>query len=383
MQSILNIATESTIDYCNKEGDTALFIAVSNNHLEVVKLLLRNGSNIEVKNWDHANVLHVAAEHGRKEILEYLLKYDSNVKEKLINMSDYVGPPLHNAVKNNHPVCAALLISNGARVDAKCYNNSTTLLHIAARKNHSEIAEVIIRHDSETIHSLNDLGWTPLHVACYYENREMIKLLLHYGADLSGAINKNNSDCTKQTALIPIEILMDRITKPNEFMQEIFDSYITIKRGTCQEPICEVEIDYRVLVPKSDKKQVEVIKALVNTETRYDQDCLLLHPFVQSFLYLRWTSLLYYFYGISAVQACYMFSLNVIAVSFFWYKDREIENVPGIFHNVFWIYVFYLTAGVISILVMSTHNFLKQVFLLVLMLLGYIVYFYISRSLSS
>lgn len=303
------------------------------------------------------NVLHLAAKLGNRDILEYLIDYSYKKTNpmKLINVSDCFGPPLYYALVYNQPECARLLITKGAKINLmdcsniNCKNNGiqkTSLLHIAAITNHHEIAEMIIRHDKATVHAIV-AGRSPLHEACSHGNKEMIKLLLRHGADLAGRANVNESFYFRHDRnLVPIDLLMNNVSKPTEFLQEIFDSYITSKG---QDSNSEVEVDYRVLFPNPDKKHMAVIKALNNTGNRYGQDRLLLHPLVQSFLYLKWRSLLSFFYVTLALHVCFVLSLNVYALSLFWCKDNEIEPVPRILSTDFWIYTIYLTACLLTI----------------------------------
>ncbi|KAH9645730.1 hypothetical protein HF086_010126 [Spodoptera exigua] len=355
LQQIVAIAKlTNTLDFRNEKGETALFKAISHNQLHVLKILLSSGSNIELKTAMDTNVFHLAAKHGNEDILEYLLEYNPQVTARLINKFDNLGPPLFYAVSNNHTVCAELLISKGAQVCVYVQCNDcigkdilewTSLLHIAAGKNYCEIADIILKHDSKTIHCPDSAGRTPLHEACSNGNREMIVLLLRKGADLSEVGRGRNS----KSKLAPIDILMNNLSKPTEFMQEIFDSYISSQGRSLQEADCEVIVDYRVLIPReSDMKQMRVINALINTGNRYDQHRLLLHPLVQTFLFLKWKALLSFFYSILILHASFVLSLNIYALSIFYYKDKN-KNVPIFFRSNVWIHIIYLTICMIVV----------------------------------
>lgn len=391
LQEILSVAKyNNTIDFRNEKGETALFKAISSNQIDALKLLLEAGSGIEVEISDKANVFHVAAKYARGDILQYLLEHNSNVTARLINKFDSMGPPLLYAVLNNHPICAELLVSKGAQVNTilECRNLSyndiltwTSLLHIAASKNYYEIAELIIKHDSETVHVADSAGRTPLLNACCHGNREMIVLLLRKGADLSGAGRNGNG----KTKLIPIDVLMNNLSKPTEFMQEIFDSYISSQGMSLQESNCEVAVDYGVLVPnKSNMKQMTVIKALIDSGNRYDQHRLLLHPLVQSFLYLKWRSWLSFFYSILVLHVCFVLSLNVYAISVFYYKDN-VEERPLILGSTIWIYIMNLTIFLIAIQVIPAVFFVIVAFTIGFNLNCIVMYhfFIIARRSSS
>ncbi|CAH0597153.1 unnamed protein product [Chrysodeixis includens] len=346
LQEVLIVSKfNSSLDFLNDQGETALFVAIRHNQIDVVRMLLSAGARIQEETVDRVNVLHVAAEHGHYEILEHLLEYDDHITNEMINEPDVISyTPLVHAVVNDHPKCVELLISKGANVHVEVHiseTNTTTPLHLAARKNHFEICETIINNDLDTIHAVNSSGLMPLHEACYHGSRNVITLLLHRGADLSGHTGK--------TKLLPIDVLMNNLSKPTQFIEEIFDTCISSQGRNIQESNCKVKVDYRVLVPdESDWKQMRVIKGLVNTGNRHDQSRLLLHPLVQSFLYLKWKSLLPFFYTILAMHTCFVLALNVYVVSVFFYKDKKRE-VPGYFLPSIWEYILYVTIFLIAI----------------------------------
>lgn len=366
LQEILTVAKfNSAVDFRNNNGETALFIAIKHNKIETVKLLLEVGANIKEVSRNQENVFHIAANYGNKDILEHLLEYDSHITAEMINSPDDKSfTPLAHAVSNNHPESVIVLISKGAVVDFEVpYNDSiseaeilTTPLHIAASKNHFEIARIIIDYDIRTIHLVNSVGRLPLHEACCHGNRNIIALLLHKGADLSG----QNENC--KTKLAPIDMLMNNLSKPTVFMQEMFDSCISSQGMNLHESNCEVTVDYGILVPnESDRKQMRVIKALVNTGNRYDQNRLLLHPVVQSFLYLKWKALLPFFYTILALHGCFVLALNVYVYSVFYYKDKTDIEAPRYFQAHIWKHIVFFTICLIATQVIrSPTGFLIQ-----------------------
>lgn len=346
LQEVLIVSKfNSSLDFLNDKGETALFVAIRHGQIDGVKMLLSAGARIEQETANKVNVFHVAAQHGNYDILELLLEYDDHVTTNMINEPDITSyTPLVHAISNGHPKCVDLLISKRANVKVEVHIsdiNVTTPLHIAASKNHFEICQIIIENDIDTIHAVNSLGLLPLHEACCHGNRNIISLLLHNRADLSGHTGKSK--------LPPIDVLMNNISKPTEFIKEIFDTCISSKGRNIQESNCKVSVDYRILVPdESDWKQMRVIKGIVNAGNRHDPSRLLLHPLVQSFLYLKWKSLLPFFYTILAMHGCFVLALNVYAISIFFYKDKE-RPIPCYFNPSIWKYILYVTIVLIAI----------------------------------
>ncbi len=59
-------------------GATALYMAVQNNHIEIVKILLDHGADTEIKTYSGVTTLHRAVQDNNIEILKMLLQYGAN-----------------------------------------------------------------------------------------------------------------------------------------------------------------------------------------------------------------------------------------------------------------------------------------------------------------
>lgn len=108
---------------CN--GITALHLAVAENNLEAVQLLIEHGANINAKNEYDQTPLHAASS---KEMAAYLINKGANV-----NIQDnYGNSPLHWAAKHNHlGVLETLLSAKEVIVDIQ-NNDGDTPLSMAA-----------------------------------------------------------------------------------------------------------------------------------------------------------------------------------------------------------------------------------------------------------
>lgn len=346
LNEILSVAKQSNfVDCQNDEGETPLFKAIFNGHLDCVKALLAEGAKMKITLPGDVNVLHAAAEYGHTEILKYLLEYDEAITDALLNTltaADRKGfGPIHFAVSNNHADCMQLLLTKNAdiRLRTTCSpHKSSTPLHIAAVKNHVDIAQILLYFDKTIIHEVNSMGWFPLHSAAHHGSRDVISLLLREGADLSGY-----TDGPKKFRKTAIDLIINNLSKPADFMEEVFDSYIATNNLNVQDPNCEISVDYRILMPSvCETDQMKVIQALIKTGNRYGQKRLLVHPLVESFLYLKWKALLPFFYTIIAMYALFVMSLTIFSVSVFFYKDTE-DKPPRWLSPYIWVYIVYIT----------------------------------------
>ncbi|XP_053618072.1 transient receptor potential channel pyrexia-like isoform X2 [Plodia interpunctella] len=344
LNEILSIAKQKdALNYQNEEGETALFKAVKHGHKDCVEAILNEGASLKITLPGDVNVLHVAAEAGYTEILKFLIEYDEEITYEMINAltaGDRRGfGPIHFAVSEDNIECVKLLLSKRAdvRLRTTCSpHKSSTPLHVAAVKNLVEIAKVILNFDKTTIYEVNSMGWFPLHTASHHGSRDIITLLLREGADLSGY-----TDGPKKFKRTAMDMIVNNLSKPAEFMEDVFDSYISTNNLNLQEPNCEITIDYRILMPSvCEMEQMKVIEALLKTGNRYGQKRLLVHPLVESFLYLKWKALLPFFYTIIAVYAFFVMSLTVFVVSVFFYRDTR-DVAPVWLNPSVWGYVMY------------------------------------------
>lgn len=340
------------IDEYNSDYETALIKAVQHGHAECVKKLLEENALVKKTKPGQINILHIAAEKGNLDVLTVLLE-----KPTVRNMIDHVADdkngfgPIHYSIFNNHLKCVEFLLSKSAYKDLKTSLTGNYLgatgLHLAAMQNNVEIAKMLVRNDPNAIRNVDNLGWTPLHTACSYGHRDMIVLLLKEGADLS-AIATDRNDKRKVTA---IDLLMNGLSKPTDFLSSFFDTCISTNGVDIQDPKCEITVDYRVLAPTAEgKEQIKVIDALIKTGDKSEQSQLLLHPLLESFLYLKWKALLPFFYTMIVAYAMFVFTLTTYVITVFFYKDNA-DNERALSSNHSLSIMVYITSFVVVILV--------------------------------
>lgn len=83
--------------------------------------------------------------------------------------------PLHVAVFQHHNGVVELLLSNGAKINAKD-NDGQTPLHMAAANGHKDVVELLLANRA-TVNVANKNGKTPLQYAVHYGRWEVAELL--------------------------------------------------------------------------------------------------------------------------------------------------------------------------------------------------------------
>ncbi|KOB77902.1 Transient receptor potential channel pyrexia [Operophtera brumata] len=373
LNEILSVAKQNdAIDYQNSEGETALVKAVINGHTKCLIKIINEGASLKITLPGEVNVFHVAADYGHFEILKELLEYDEAVTSTLINSltaADRRGfAPIHFAVSNNHLNCVELLLSKNADILCRTTcspHKASTPLHIAAVKNHTDIAKLILKYDKKTVHEVNSMGWYPLHTASHHGSRDIITILLKEGADLSG-----HTDGPKKYKRTAVDMIVHNLSKPTEFIEDVFDSYISSNGQDLQDPSCKVTVDYRILMPTvCECEQMKVIEALLKTGNRYGQRRLLIHPLVECFLYLKWKALLPFFYTIITIYGLFLLSLTTFIVSVFFFRDTN-EVAPDWLDSTVWSYIVY---AMISLVLVQLETWVKFGSLALAVILPYTV----------
>jgi ankyrin repeat protein len=132
---------------------TPALAALARRHVELARMLHRNGSSVDLRHWFERSPLHSAACMGDSEIIQVLLdcKLDIN---------------------------------------AKSYNDETSL-YLALRDrppNYFETIQLLLEHGADPNARTSD-GFTPLHLPSDMGTVEDLRLLLKYGADVE-AVDK-------------------------------------------------------------------------------------------------------------------------------------------------------------------------------------------------
>ncbi|KAG6453883.1 hypothetical protein O3G_MSEX008366 [Manduca sexta] len=368
------------INFKNAVHKTALFKAVEKGHTECVRKLLKYGASISETASQKMNVIHVAAKLGHADVLKLLLERSYTVTTDIINSRtahDGKGfGPIHFAVWNNHPECVKLLLSKNACLILKTLcgpDKLSTPLHIAAMKNNLEIAKILLKFSTAIVHEVNNLGWTPLHTASHYKSRDVIFFLLKEGANL--ATITRGQTMLRKTAM---EMIMNNLSKPTEFMEEVFDSCIHDNDLNLHEPQYQVTVDYSILITDTkdalsktlpdytlpinhNMGQMTVVDAIIGSGNRQKQNRLLLHPLIESFLCLKWRALLPFFCMIIIVYIAFVIALTGFVLSTFYDTDTE-KSIPYTYDSGPWASITFAALSILVVQELFYYKFSRRYF---------------------
>lgn len=137
---MVKLLIENGVDVDVKEfrDFTPLRIAARNGHADIVQYLVEKGATIDTRAMDGATPLEHAAAKGHTDIVKYLLEKGANP-----NIIDKEGDfPLGEATKNGHLEIVKLLLENGAQLNVKDAKNLTAL-DLAKQHGQSKAAAMI------------------------------------------------------------------------------------------------------------------------------------------------------------------------------------------------------------------------------------------------
>lgn len=160
-----------------------LYMACHLDHIEIAKLLIEKGANVNKAASDGFTPLYIACKFKKIELAKLLIENEAKVNIYVPN--DFKFTPLHWV---SDPNLAKMLIAKGADVNAKSIEDITPL-HWACEEGHREMAKLLITNGAD-INKVDIHGFTPLHAACDEGHFKVAKLLIENKAN----INLINSD---------------------------------------------------------------------------------------------------------------------------------------------------------------------------------------------
>lgn len=171
-------------------GSSALNIAARNGSLDIVRLLISKGANV---NHDsrYAMPLHSAAYSGRADIADALLNAGADLNcECHWSEISIAGTPLHQAAAGGSLEVVRLLLDRGANANSRESQYNQTPLHFAVqvvpeRNARADVIELLIAHGAD-VNAKDSLGNSALayvkRIPEIYDTKNMLRVLESHGA---------------------------------------------------------------------------------------------------------------------------------------------------------------------------------------------------------
>jgi ankyrin repeat protein len=157
-------------------------------HVEVVKLLIDAGANVDESNFHGGSPIFMAAQQGHFEVVKVLIDAGANLEHKCRFVDG--ATPLVIAAGHYRRLDGSLdivkiLANAGANIDST-NDNGLTALMAAAASNQLQIAQFLINFGAALDLKSKD-GVSALHIALGRDHREIALALVHAGADITDA----------------------------------------------------------------------------------------------------------------------------------------------------------------------------------------------------
>lgn len=152
--------------------------AARGGQVEVARMLLARGADINTWTRWNETALHAAAEAGKADMVTFLLQMGADVNDQ----GGGGRTPLHEAAREGHVEVARRLLAAGARVDQESMYEGTAL-HVAARAGKTEMVRLLVEAGADL--EVGDVcRETPLQNAVRGGHLAACRLLVEKGARL-------------------------------------------------------------------------------------------------------------------------------------------------------------------------------------------------------
>jgi ankyrin repeat protein len=178
------------VNNLDREGKTALYEACKNGHSEIIKILIGAGAdtNTFTKHELSSNTpLHEASKNNHGEAIKVML--EAGIDVDVINSNGFT--PLHEACRLTKKKAIEELIKGGANVNFIEYSDGLNPLHLCSKNGDFEGVEKLIEAGAN-INISDKEGNTPLHNAILSGEIKAVKILLSYGANPDQIIKLGN-----------------------------------------------------------------------------------------------------------------------------------------------------------------------------------------------
>lgn len=177
----------SFVDTIN--GRTPLHEASIVGRMDLVKLCIERGIDIEARDAYDRRPLHYAAMHGNARLCQYLMERGGSGLST--DMDGYT--PLIQAVISGHVECVKIFAAKSAdslTLGPTSQSNDLIPLTLACQYGHEEVARLLLKHGAKSLP--NSEGLYPQHMAARSGHASICRLLIHEGGPDGGGKERHD-----------------------------------------------------------------------------------------------------------------------------------------------------------------------------------------------
>lgn len=178
---------QAGLNHQDRWGRTPLYCACESGYEQIMKLLIKRGTDINIQSIFGDNALQVASRKGFKSIIELLLDNGADIHVQ----SRHIWSSLSAASYSGHVEVARLLLDRGADIATRD-SRGRTPLHLAVIYNHQELVQLLLDRGAD-LTILDNNGQSPLKSAFSEGLFEIVQLILDRGSNVEALCSKGQT----------------------------------------------------------------------------------------------------------------------------------------------------------------------------------------------
>ena len=170
-----------------KSGLTPLHIACYNDNLEMIKILLEGGANINEVDNKGNTPLSFLVKYGKDKLIKFLKENGADINKK----NNSKNTAIEISIQYGNLECIKVFLELGYEIN-KVIQGEMSLLGIATINNKKDIIKYLIEKGAD-INLRDGLGFTPIIYSILSDKVDLLEYYLEGGADINILTNDNHS----------------------------------------------------------------------------------------------------------------------------------------------------------------------------------------------
>ena len=195
LESVL-VNTDANLIKLNSKNEPYFFDALRYGNIQLVKLLIKQGADINQTNKDNQNIIYTYMEENQsfkkdtqqKEYynnLQTIIAMGANVNAK----DSYGGITLHKAILNCEITTIKMLLHSGADINA-IDNRGRNIVHNSIWKNNIKIFKMVYTYNKPLLNEPDKYGVLPLNYAAFLGYTELVLEIIEMKGHVNNPYNK-------------------------------------------------------------------------------------------------------------------------------------------------------------------------------------------------
>lgn len=220
----------SLVDIRDNKGNIPLQYAIASKNLDIIKKLLKAGSDVNFINTEGYNALHLAIFTRNIDICKQIINYNVNINTKTITGET----ALHIACNLETINIAEYLLNKSIDLNIQDYDNEYTALIYSVNRNNKKLVKLLL--DNKANVNLQDYnGNTALHYSVIEDNQDIFNILM------TSEISKNiiNVNLFNSDSKIPLHLAFN-----NKSVKFYIDKLLSYSKVNFQDDMGNTTLHY-------------------------------------------------------------------------------------------------------------------------------------------